>query len=73
MSTECETLAQRMIALADAGDPAADDLREAAWALDKAALAYTRALGRDGTTESLLQRWAIARRLWCERTGEDLI
>ena len=63
------TLANKMRKLADTGHPRAVELRERAQALEEA-----QDLGAEGwSAERMVGRWARARRLWCDITGEPLV
>jgi hypothetical protein len=66
MTSDATPLSDKMRALADAGHPRADELREKAADLEAAVLEPFAARWVYGA-------WARARRLYCDCTGEPLV
>lgn len=66
-------LSIKMIAYADAqGFPPEHEMRTAAAAFDEATTGFY-ATPQTCTVKAFFARWAKARRIWCEHTGENLI
>jgi hypothetical protein len=65
-------LSQAMHALADTGHARAAELREKADAFDEGAAGFY-ANPQTITVQSFVGRFARARRLWCDITGEPLV
>lgn len=62
---ESQGLIERMRCLADTGHVRSDELRKMADALEAAC--------KSGNALMILGRWAKARCVWCEITGESLV
>lgn len=67
-----QSLSDRMRELADTGHPRAGELREKARLMDEGTAGFY-AEPQTVDVKTFVGRWARARRLWCDITGEELI